>query len=688
MVTLPTQNDLGFAAPRSSAGQTNINVGARGGTGEAVKYAGRTLEGVLGERKEREDRSELANAKLDFAKKSSEIRRDFSERQDYGVFEQEYETRIQDARAESLGLLSSGRNRDAFNVDSELSILRGGDNIHKMARGLEVNKGRADLQGMMADTRGLFLGSDNPAERDEYQRMVQDGLQSAVDNGYISETERLSQGQKYVRDLSRGMLDMEDARGKLDLLDNDRFMDFLDPDEKATFRRQAKKQIDVERRVAAAELRPMVQDHLASIQATGEGVEGVDARAARLLSGKDLASYKRNVREAKAYHSTFEQMKAATPEEIVSTLRSKAPVPGSEGFARDQKAYQTYQKSAQDIMSARAADPAGYVSQSDEIKGMVEAGSPQSEIVRARIEAQEAIGIPKVNQAAIPKSQVAGIISSIASAPAEERAAQLQSLDDEFGEAYPAVFADLVKGGLDPQTQILATISDDPASSQMLANAIDIGKKDLQGGLDPDTVKDIKSNARSNVQEFAEAFGARDYTGQAASKMNSLLESVELLALQHARSGMSASDAAEAAHKSIIGDRYAVVDTGTAHGFIPKVNGQPLVSEPKLMRAVEKALNPAEIKGFNPVSFSRSGGKEATSVEKAATLNAAEDFGYFVTNRDGTGFILLVPFSGGGALPLVNEDGENYEILFNVLAEQPEPIPEPFPTKGTRGGRF
>ena len=281
MVTLPTQNDLGFAAPRSSAGQTNINVGARGGTGEAVKYAGRTLEGVLGERKEREDRSELANAKLDFAKKSSEIRRDFSERQDYGVFEQEYETRIQDARAESLGLLSSGRNRDAFNIDSELSILRGGDNIHKMARGLEVDKGRADLQGMMSDTRGLFLGSDDPAEREEYQRVVQDGLQSAVDNGYISETERLSQGQKYVRDLSRGMLDTQDAQGKLDMLDNDKFMDFLDPDEKAVLRGKAEKELKAE----ARELEAQAKDNAWSMVASGANPDSFSPATKAMLGG-------------------------------------------------------------------------------------------------------------------------------------------------------------------------------------------------------------------------------------------------------------------------------------------------------------------------------------------------------------------------------------------------------------------
>ena len=46
-----------------------------------------------------------------------------------------------------------------------------------------------------------------------------------------------------------------------------------------------------------------------------------------------------------------------------------------------------------------------------------------------------------------------------------------------------------------------------------------------------------------------------------------------------------------------------------------------------------------------------------------------------MTNSAGTGLILLVPFKGGGALPLLNEKGENYELLFSDIADQEIPNP-------------
>lgn len=255
MARLPTAEELGIRTPRSSAGRVNVNVGLAGSRGEALSQIGRQLGVELDKHERRANKKELAGAELDFAKRASAIRIGFEGRTDHANFKDEYETQIKAAQQQSLSLISDKSASEAFRVKSEYTKISGAEKMSSLARRYEVDEGRAILTGQLDDTRSLVLESADPDERSGFIETGTHALQAALDKGYITEVEYDQRGKAYIKDITRGMLDLRDASGKLEMLDNDPFMNFLDADEKAVLRRKAEKAVDMEKRVAAAELR-------------------------------------------------------------------------------------------------------------------------------------------------------------------------------------------------------------------------------------------------------------------------------------------------------------------------------------------------------------------------------------------------------------------------------------------------
>jgi hypothetical protein len=60
-------------------------------------------------------------------------------------------------------------------------------------------------------------------------------------------------------------------------------------------------------------------------------------------------------------------------------------------------------------------------------------------------------------------------------------------------------------------------------------------------------------------------------------------------------------------------------------------------------------------------------------LERERTLRTAINSGYWVTNANGTGTYLMLPFRGGGALPAVRADGSRYEYSFREASDKGAP---------------
>ena len=255
METFPTEDDLGLRVTRSSAGQVNINAQARGELGRVVTYAGKKLEQVNEERMERKIRAETGAAELDFAKRTSEINKSFNGRTDFAKFEDDYEAKMLEARGASEALLTNSVSRDAFTKRADLSMIRGRDSINGKAWGLEVDQGRAKLKETLAEARTLTVGSDDADERAGYQTMVEENLNAAMDNGYVSAEQGEAIGREYVRDVTRGVFDAKDTAGQQEMLKNDPMMAYLDEDERVGLQNKVDKNVKADAREAKLRLK-------------------------------------------------------------------------------------------------------------------------------------------------------------------------------------------------------------------------------------------------------------------------------------------------------------------------------------------------------------------------------------------------------------------------------------------------
>lgn len=104
-----------------------------------------------------------------------------------------------------------------------------------------------------------------------------------------------------------------------------------------------------------------MEDNLASIAATGEGVPGADpASIAPLVSAEQLARYTMAIEEAKRTHAATPGFTGMTPGEISAHVESLRPEPGQAGYADAQQRYSLAGQAAQREIAARTADPAAW----------------------------------------------------------------------------------------------------------------------------------------------------------------------------------------------------------------------------------------------------------------------------------------------------------------------------------------
>ena len=64
----------------------------------------------------------------------------------------------------------------------------------------------------------------------------------------------------------------------------------------------------------------LMEDHLDSLQTTGAGRDGIAKRAMAVLDGKAFKAFKRNEKDAHAFHEAMESVKFAPPDVIEREL--------------------------------------------------------------------------------------------------------------------------------------------------------------------------------------------------------------------------------------------------------------------------------------------------------------------------------------------------------------------------------
>lgn len=419
------------------------------------------------------------------------------------------------------------------------------------------------------------------------------------------------------------------------------------------------------RKAERAEIKVLTDDHLESIQQTGQGIAGLSDRAERIMEPEDYADFRRRERVSERYFGAVQGMRFATPAEMAAELERWRPESGSETFAEDMDLFETLQRGAAQMLQTRTADPAGYAMAIPHVaKAFAAVGDDPTALqraVRVRQDAQADMGLPAVARRPLAQAEAEGLAVQIQSASAEDRPAVMAQISESYGPLMPEVMGQLAEEGLDARYQVLASLVGKPALAQTVAQAIDTGSAELAKGLDTAAVKDIKTGVREELADFARTIELGDFTGGRTEQINAIVSAVEDTAVQYYRQTGDTALAVRRAVEQIVLDRYHVGDTWYAPVGIGRVG----IDRGRLEAALEAKQSREIIEEFGPAPLGTMFEEEAPEeVRREAIIQTAVNSGYWVTNEQGSGAFLMIPMAGGGAIPLLDASGNRLTVDF------------------------
>jgi hypothetical protein len=554
-------------------------------------------------------------------------------------------------------------------------------------------------QSTLEDAIALAREGTDGINSTEFQRSLgeyEDVLSAQVSAGYISQEQKEQMVREAESSASQNALSgrlvesyrqggMQQAQSDMAGLRQDgvKGLNSVEVDEAIQDAQARISQLQREQSAARGELRDRMEDHIASLQATGTGVAGVNDQAQQLLTPDELQDFTERQRMARRVYSGRQTMLNGTPAEISQTLERFRPAPGSEDFARKQEVYSRLQGQAQDILDQRATDAAAYAKKLPDVQQkyqQVNRGQATLEqAISYNLSTQRELGIPRGQRRAVAKEEAQSLVREIEAAPTDQRGAIIARLQNDYGRHWDRVFGDLVDAGMDAQNQMLVSVAGQPGLSQRVAQVIETTSQELKKGLDNADVRAIEDGVDQELAPFREVYEAADVTGGATTQMNALTRTVKDVALLMYRQGEAdtASAATKAARQLVTG-KFHILNGDDIRAHVPKRIGNQRVDTGKLQDVAEMRLSREMIESFDPQPIG-SGFETPEGLNRERTIRTAVNSGYWVTNETNDGLVLMVPFRDGGALPLTNAQGERYEIDLRKLPqseEQPASVTE------------
>lgn len=216
--------------------------------------------------------------------------------------------------------------------------------------------------------------------------------------------------------------DWKDGDGPLSALPYDTVKGISD-----SLRRDAQNLVETNRaanKVEAAKLTAMIDDDVASITSTGKGVplgpDGLDATKVGQLLGPDkLEAWQFKRAQAGRVYDATSNMETQTAEDITERLALLTPKAGAVGYAEQANIFDAAQKRASAVLKARADDPAAAVEKAfPNVKQLADDADPQDPasmqaLVAARLEAQDAIGVPELARDPLTVAEAKNLARSV-----------------------------------------------------------------------------------------------------------------------------------------------------------------------------------------------------------------------------------------------------------------------------------
>jgi GH24 family phage-related lysozyme (muramidase) len=166
------------------------------------------------------------------------------------------------------------------------------------------------------------------------------------------------------------------------------------------------------------QVKQAIEDDLAQIEATGKAGTVDPQTVVNTLGEDDAAKWLEKRQQAVEIYEAVTVQDSMTNEQIEEHLEGLEPKPGADNFARRQAVYEKAEKRAKTLQDLRLKDPAKAVEEAPMVAQAKEAYNPARPesvqgVIRARLAAQEQVGIPKAIQKPVTRKEAYAIIAPV-----------------------------------------------------------------------------------------------------------------------------------------------------------------------------------------------------------------------------------------------------------------------------------
>lgn len=331
-----------------------------------------------------------------------------------------------------------------------------------------------EMKGPEAESAKDFLNATDVASANQ-------ALKPFIRYGDDSEGARLAYAQQIGR--SRASI-----LGQSDPVAPGPFAEYvkrLTPEQRLTMRQKAETEASAANAQDRAVVKSLVADDESSIMASGTPLPDLTPdRVAKAYGPQAQAEFIQNRQLAQRYYDATGDWDKMPADQIPARVEMLKPQPGSDGYAAAEKYYETAQKHAQQLLDARFNDPAGAVEKDPAVvvaRQAVKLGDSSSfmGVIKARLAAQDAIGIPDAAKSPITEAEAKHFAAmmrpvSTSQADVQEQSKVLEGIAKQVQDSYGPYAQSAM-------THILYHVTMKRDAADVLAAAVDRMRRQASG---------------------------------------------------------------------------------------------------------------------------------------------------------------------------------------------------------------
>lgn len=462
---------------------------------------------------------------------------------------------------------------------------------------------------------------------------------------------------------------------------------------------------------------PAMDSHVASISATGRGVDGFDEDdilgVLARRSPQQAAAFRREIDQAHATYAALGDIAQLTGAEMNARLSELRPVPGAANFASSAALYEQAARVVSRAQNERSTDPAAAVASSEPVRraaalveasrvlsdpladdgarrdaatalqtsGVTDPAQVQPLLARARLAEQARLGVPAANRRVMTEAEADAAVARYEGEPDPGRALRdILDMAGQWGGYAPMVLADLERAGLPSEARLAAALPQTPGMVTRYARAL-TSRDENEDRLRPSERRNLESAVARELAPLTASFaGAVD----AAPRSAALVDAAYVLALDARVSGRGRGDAARKAAQAFTQrydyhDTYRVpVDVANRQVHLPILRELDGAARPRggsgpqrqgdiIAQGADAALS--LLTADNGARLLATEGDTLPVLQRARiTASGVLREGQWVTMADESGLALLAE-RDGVLLPVRDSDGDPVQLDWNELTE-------------------